>query len=142
MQPKDIADAILGCNDVATVMVPTPEWPIKEVCLRELTALERDQFDESVSKVKKVKDKRGRIKREAVPDVKLMRAKLVMMSAIVSPTDHRPIFNAGHLKKLGEKSGKVMDRLFDEARKLSGLSDTEIEELEGNESSGTESSSG
>ena len=142
MQPKDIADAILGCEDIATVMVPTPEWPIKEVCLRELSSLERDKFDESISKVKKVKDKRGRIRREAVPEVKLMRAKLIMMSAVVSPTDHRPIFNAGHLQKLGEKSGKVMDRLFDEARKLSGLTEMETEELEGNDLSGQNSNDG
>lgn len=60
-------------------------------------------------------------------NMKNLRARLVALCAIGE--DGKRLFAEADLKKLGGKSALVMDRLFDAARNLSGMSSRDVEKL-------------
>jgi hypothetical protein len=110
-------DQILAAEDIPTKDVEVPEWG-GSVRMRGLTGSERDAYELSLWQVRGEK----RILR-----MENARARLVAM-CIVDENGER-MFSDAEAKDLGRKSGKVLDRLFDEARKLSGLTAEDVEEL-------------
>lgn len=106
--------AILSANDLESVGVDVPEWG-GEVLMRGLTAGERDHFEASIGS-----------------DVNLenLRSRLVVL-CIVDEQGER-IFKNNDAQNLGKKSAQVVDRLFDKARKISGMSDDDVKEMEKN----------
>jgi hypothetical protein len=122
-------DAILGASDIKSEDVHVPEWG-GTVRVKGLTAAERDVFETaSVS---------GSGRNVSVNFVNI-RARLVAM-AIVDDSGAR-IFNQGDVKALGEKSASALDRVFDVARRLSGIGEQDVEELAKNsESASTDDS--
>lgn len=108
---------ILQAKDVLTQDVEVPEWG-GTVRLRGLSGIERDQYEQSCVT--------GRGKNRDV-NLSNARAKLVARCAIGE--DGATVFSDEDVAELGKKSAKALDRLFQIAQKLSGLSDDDVKEL-------------
>ncbi|MFF2383772.1 hypothetical protein [Streptomyces sp. NPDC058108] len=132
-------DAILGAVDVQTEKVPVKEWG-DDVIVRGLTGEELDAYQASIRQLRPRLDGKGM---EPVMIHDNMRAKL-LVKCLVDEAGER-LFTDKDVAALGAKNGKVLDRLYDVAAALSGLSEEEQEEMEGNsdpaESAGSTSSS-
>lgn len=124
-------DAILAAPDIQEEIVPVPEWG-GDVIVRGLTGAQRDAFEASVVEQK---GKKTEMKLDNI------RARLVALS-IVDEKGKR-LFSDADVVALGKKSARPLQRLWDKARELSGLSDDDVEELAKNSSSdqGDDSSS-
>jgi hypothetical protein len=131
-------DGILGAVDVQIEKVPVPEWG-DEVIVRGLTGDELDDYQGSVRQFRPTFDGKGM---EAVLIQEGMRAKL-LVKCLIDEAGER-LFTDQDAPALGAKNGSVIDRLYDVAARLSGLSEEEKQELEGNsepaESAGSSSS--
>ena len=110
-------DAILAADDREYEVVPCPEWG-GEVRLRSLTGAERDAYEQSLVQT------RGK-SREM--NLRNARAKLVALCA-VDESGNR-LFSDQDVAALGRKNAKPLDRLFDVARRLSGLSADDVDRL-------------
>lgn len=118
-------DAILGVNDLQVEKVFVPEWG-DEVIIRGLTGEELDAYQGSRRQIRNA----GTPQAEVVFIQDNARAGL-LVKCIVDENGDR-IFTDQDAGLLGMKNGKVLDRLYDVATRLSGMSDDEAEEMEGN----------
>ena len=116
-------DAILQAQDLQYEDVDVPEWG-GTVRVRTLTGRERDAFEQSVVEQKGKNTK---------TNLRNIRAKLVALTVIDG--EGKRMFNTSDIELLGEKSANALDRLFDAARRLSGLRDEDVEELAKNSDS-------
>ena len=107
-------DAILSRVDLDVKEVHVPEWD-GSVCVRGLTARERDSFETSIG---------------ASADLDNLRARLVVLT--VCDAEGNRIFKDNDASELGKKNAQAVDRLFEVARSLSGMTDADVKELEGN----------
>jgi hypothetical protein len=118
-------DGILAVNDVQLEKVPVPEWG-DEVIIRGLTGEELDAYQAS----------RRQFRNAGTPQQELIfvqdnaRASL-LVKCLVDEHGAR-LFTDQDAGDLGRKNGKVLDRLYDVAARLSGLSEDEQEAMEGN----------
>jgi hypothetical protein len=128
-------DAILGAVDVQIEKHFVPEWG-DEVIIRGLTGDELDAFQGSVRQFRPTFDGKGM---EAVLIQEGMRAKL-LVKCLVDEAGER-LFTDQDAPALGAKNGAVIDRLYDIASRLSGLSEEEKAEMEGNSEAATDDSS-
>lgn len=110
-------EQILGADDLPTEDVDVPEWG-GTVRLRTLTGTERDAFE--ASSVQQA----GKVRRININNI---RARLVAL-CIVGEDGNR-MFSDTDIKALGAKSSKALDRVFDAASKMNGLSDEDVEKL-------------
>ena len=113
-------DAILQSSALKTEEVDVPEWG-GTVRVRELRGRERDEWEASLAV------QRGK---QMVPDVANMRAKLVARSVVGE--DGEPVFTQQDVSALGELSASALDRVFEVASRLSGLSEADLEAAAGN----------
>jgi hypothetical protein len=111
-------EQIIGADDRKTVDVEVPEWG-GTVRLRGMSGAERDEYEAGIISVG------ANGSREV--NLKNMRARLVAFSCIDEAGEH--MFSADDVSALGEKSAAALERVFDVARKLSGLADADVEEL-------------
>lgn len=118
-------DGILNAVDVQTEKVPVPEWG-DDVIIRGLTGDELDAFQGAVRQFRPTFDGKGM---EPVLVQDGMRAKL-LVKCLVDEAGER-LFTDQDAPALGAKNGAVIDRLYDIASRLSGLSDEEKKEMEG-----------
>lgn len=116
------ADDILNIDDRQFETVEVPEWG-GAVRVRGLTGRERDQFEESILGTR---DKKGNSRLQ----LKNTRARLVAM-AVVDENGQR-LFNRSDINKLGKKSSVALNRIYEVALRLSGISEEDQAELEGN----------
>ncbi len=116
-------DAILQARDLPSEELEVPQWG-GTVVVRGLDGQGRDEFEASTIVM------RGK---KAVPDTANIRAKLVARCVIDHGTGE-PMFTQQDVHALGELSGAALDRVFEVAARLSGLSEGDLEELEGNSS--------
>ena len=110
---------ILDAADLARELVEIPEWQ-GSVYVQSITGFERDAFESRCIAARK----NGKL------DTKLLKAQLVILS--LYDEDGSRIFNENDINGLNAKSGSVIDRLFNIAQTLSGLSDDDVDELAGN----------
>ena len=103
-------DEILNCNDLVTEIVSVPEWS-GEVIVRCLTGEERDELESLVVQEKSEGDRKV--------DLSNFRARLIALSAIDEKGDR--LFTIEDVIKLGKKSAKALDRVFNVAERLSAL---------------------
>lgn len=113
-------EQIKSVSDLETQDIEVPEWG-GTVRLKSLTGAERDRFEASVVQGQG---------RNTTVNMQNLRAKLVAQSAIGE--DGKPLFTEEDVKWLGEKSAKALNRLFNAAQQLSGLSESDVKELAGN----------
>lgn len=113
-------DAILQADDLLVGDVEVPEWG-GVVRVRGLTGAERDAFESEIVEL------RGR---KAKLNTQNFRAKLVARSVV--DEDGQRLFSDRDAQLLGQKSASALQRVFEVAQRLSGLSETDVEELIGN----------
>ncbi|WAZ20163.1 phage tail assembly chaperone [Streptomyces cinnabarinus] len=130
----DDADDILDCDDVVIEPVTVPEWGDRTVLVRGLSGEERDAWEASIRKIRPSLSKKG--EQEIVLDQANARAKLLVKCIVKQ--DGARVFTDQQAPALGRKNGKSIDRLYDVATRLSGLSDDEEEAIEGNSEGTTE----
>jgi hypothetical protein len=117
---KDLtAEDILAAHDEEIRAVAVPEWGGR-VWVKGITGTERDRFEQSQLE--------GRGRNRQV-NLNMFRARLVAAAAIRSETDKRPLFDISQVQRLGQKSAKALQRVFDVASDLAGMSDEDVENM-------------
>jgi hypothetical protein len=111
---------ILQADDIQQQLVDVPEWG-GQVLVRGLTGAERDRFEAGVL------ERKGKHYNVNMANI---RAKLVAATCIDG--DGQLLFGDDDVPLLAEKSGLALQRVFEVAQQLSGLSETDLEELAGN----------
>lgn len=111
-------DDILKAEDNASEEVQVPEWG-GAVLVRGMTGRERDEFELSLME----QGRGGRMTRNLTNT----RAKLV--SRCVVDDDGKRLFTAADIQALGDKNAAAIERIFDVAARLSGLTEAEQEEM-------------
>lgn len=123
-------DDILAADDLETREVEVPEWK-GTVLIRALSGKERDAYEASCMIERPAIAADGkRIPGQMTMHRSLLniRAKLVGR-ALVGP-DGKRLYKDTEIAALGEKSGAVLDRLFDIAAEMAGLTAADVEALE------------
>lgn len=123
-------EQILQAADIKTEIVPVPEWG-GAVAVRGLTGAERDEYEATLISM------RGT---DARVNLINARAKLVQR-CVVNEAGER-LFDEQDVKALARKSAAALQRVFDVAQRLSGLSAADVEELTKNSASGQSDDSG
>jgi len=111
------AEEILAVQDIRTEDVEVPEWGAI-VTIRSLTGTERDKLEAAM-----VVEKGGN---RSVNFVNF-RAKLIAAAAMDGAG--KKLFSAEQIKPLGEKNAQALARLFNVASRLSGYSESDVQEL-------------
>ena len=123
-------DAILNAQDLARERVEVPEWG-GAVLVRALTGRERDAYEAGIVHPD------GRKMRYTLTN---MRARLVSLSVIDEAGTR--LFSDSDVELLGRKSAAALERVFEAAQRLSGLSAQDVDELVKNSESGPSDDSG
>lgn len=110
-------DAILAAEDRTYDEVECPEWG-GAVRLRSITGGQRDRYEQSLV------EQRGNNRQM---NLRNARAKLIVLCAV--DEQDRPLFTESDVAALSRKNAKPLDRLFDACRKLTGLSDDDVDKL-------------
>lgn len=121
-------EQIWAANDLKTVDVSVPEWG-GEVRVKTLTGYERDQYEADSVKIQ------GN-KRQMAGN---LRARLVALTCV--DDQGQLLFTRADVMKLGQKSAAALERVFEAAAKLNGMTDEDMADLEGNSESGQNGSS-
>jgi len=127
--PALARDDILSRDDLNIVAVPVPEWGGK-VYIKTLTGEQRDAFEQACINRRKAKN----------PDSRGLKAELVIMAATTE--DGKLLFARTDMPALLKKSAPALERLYETAAELSGLTESAAKELEGNSEGDTSDDSG
>lgn len=112
-------DEILGADDIKREEVLVPEWGNGVgVIVRGLMGAERDVFEESIL------DQNGK---KTKVKMRNARARLVAMSVV--DEKGKLLFSMANVEALGQKNAAALDRIYEVASRLSGISDDDMEEL-------------
>jgi len=117
-------DQILGADDLRRETVAVPEWG-GEVLVRTLNGAERDAYEATIIQ------QRGT---NATMNLVNARAKLVQRTVI--DESGQLLFDEGDVRSLAKKSSAALQRVYDAAARLCGLTKQDIEELTKNSESG------
>lgn len=110
-------DAILDADDQQYDIVDCPEWGGK-VRIRGLSGTQRDAYEASL-----VQSNGGDKK------LNLANARAKMCVLAIVDEGGRPIFTSDDVRALGRKSALPIERIFDAARRLSGMSEEDVDKL-------------
>lgn len=122
-------DDILNADDLKSEAVKVPEWN-GTVYIRTMTGEERDRFEASLVRMDGVK----------FEDItRNLRARLVCLTAV--DKEGKSLFTLDDIEAVGGKNSKALDRLYDVAERINGLTDKDVEDLEKNLSDGQSASS-
>ena len=111
-------EQIIGAADRKTEDVDVPEWG-GTVRVRALSGVERDAYEAGIVQLRGDGSK--------VVNLKNLRGRLVSLSCV--DEEGNRIFTDEDAIALGDKSASALERVFDVARRLSGLSEDDVEEL-------------
>jgi hypothetical protein len=106
-------DAIMSTSDLPTEVVEVKQWG-GSVKVRGMNAGERDTFEEAIRK-------HG-----------MANLRSLMASMTIINEDGSRMFTDKEVNKLSEKSAEALDTIIEVASRLSGLTDSDVEVLEGN----------
>lgn len=113
-------EEILGAQDIPVEEIHVPEWG-GYVRVKGMTGAERDAFEGEIV------ESRGKDRKLNLRNI---RAKLVARTAVDDAGQY--LFTEDDIKALGRKSAAALQRVFDKAQELSGMSEKDVEELAGN----------
>lgn len=119
-------EQILNAVDMKTETINVPEWG-GEVKVRTLSGAERDDFESGFlgDKVEKVNgEDKATLRREGYKNV---RARLVSWTVVNDSGVN--IFTEADIEALGKKNAAALDRVFEVAQRLSGLTKKDISKL-------------
>lgn len=118
-------EEILKANDLpAPERLEVPEWG-GEVYVRVMTGVERDAWEAASMRMVG----RGR-KREMVPKLENARARLCAICLCDEKGDR--LFSDQDVMALGKKSAAALDRVLTVAQRVNGITQADVDELEGN----------
>lgn len=117
-------DDILQAVDLKYEDVQVPEWG-GVVRVRGLTGAERDAFEASVV------ERQGKQSKLNMANI---RARLVAL--VIVDGDGKRLFSDADVAALGRKSGVALNRVFETAQRLSGITEADMSDLEKNSVSG------
>src|SRR5690606_24188934 len=116
MEFMNSLDAILSIDDREVIEVDVPEWNTR-VRLRAMTGTDRDAYEVHVTNG----GKQGSV------NLIGMRSKLVA-SCLVNENNERIVSPKDEIR-LGEKSAKVLNTLFEKCLSLNGMTEDDVKEL-------------
>ena len=123
-------DQMLAMDDRPIESVDVPEWG-DSVFLKVMSGTERDAFEASNLR---------RTGKTFEPNLANVRAKLLVRC--ICSEDGQRLFADTDAGALGQKSAAALDRLYEAAARMNGITDADIEELEGNSGTGGGASDG
>lgn len=109
--------SILAANDLKSEVVEVPEWG-GSVIVRGLTGTERDSFEEAMTSVQG---------KSRVANLRNFRSKLCARAMVDGNGDR--LFTDADADALGKKSAAALQRIFEVAQRLAGLSPDDVDEL-------------
>lgn len=115
---------ILGNTTIKKERVNVPEWG-GEVWVKELTGKERDHYEGDIFQIKSQGGKTQTTFHRAN-----IRARLLVLAIV--DDDSKRLFADHELEELGNLGSSALDKLFTVAQRLSGFTEKDVEELEGN----------
>lgn len=118
MAEKINRDTILQMQDIAFEEVVIPEWNGMTVRVKSLTGAERDDLEASMLE--------GEGKKT---HIKLSNLRAKMVARTVVDESGQRVFADADIPALSQKNAAALDRIFTVARRLSGMSDEDVEEL-------------
>lgn len=111
-------EQILSARSLPTEDVDVPEWG-GTVRVRAMTGAERDEWEASLVQVNGSGARQMRLDN--------VRARLVALTVVGE--DGERLFTSKDVAELGKQSASALDRVFDVSRRLSRLSEQDVEEL-------------
>jgi len=114
-------DQILQSEDLPRELVSIPEWG-GDIWVRTLTGKERDTLESSVANV----NAQGKSNMNLIN----LRARLCSMTIV--DEDGNRLFSDKDVEELGKKNASALDRAFEVAQRLAGLTSTDVKKLEKN----------
>lgn len=122
--------AILSASDIKSELVNVPEWG-GDVMVFGMSGSQRDEFEGSIVEMKG---------KSQILHMQNIRAKLC--SLCIRDEDGRRMFDNDEVDQLGAKSSQALQRVFEVAQRLSGLTPADVESLAKNLDSGANDASG
>lgn len=119
-------EAILKADDREVREVEVREWG-GAVLVRGLNGRDRDQWFASLAQVSARPGRQPEVR----PDIANLTARLVAM-CVLDPDDpqrERLMFTAGDVAQLGDRSAAALNRVYEAAMELSGLSEEDMSEV-------------
>jgi len=113
-------EQILNADDITFEEIDVPEWS-GTVRLKVMSGSERDSYEAAIYEIK---GKDVRLNRDD------MRAKLLART-LIDENGNR-LFPDAEIRMLGKKSSKALDRLYEVAQRINGLSREAVEDAEKN----------
>jgi hypothetical protein len=113
-------DQILNSSDIEYREIDVPEWG-GSVRIAAMSGAERDSFEAGML------DKKGKSDPK-----RLLNFRARFIASCIVDADGKRLFTAGDVIALGKKSAAPISRVFDECRELNGMTEADIEEIEGN----------
>jgi hypothetical protein len=117
-------EQILGAVDLSFEDVAVPEWG-GTVRVGMLMGAERDAFEQALV---------TRQGKKVQMHLENIRARLVALCVV--DTEGQRLFKEDDVKALGRKSALALNRVFEVAQRINGLTERDMEELAGNSASG------
>ena len=111
-------DDIFAVNDRKTEEVNVPEWG-GSVLVRTLSGRERDEFEASTVKTNKGKQEQN---------YDNFRARFVAL-CVVDESGKRLFTSRAEIQMLGNKSVAALQRVFNKAQELNGMTEQDVEDL-------------
>ena len=110
-------DQILSIADLKTELVEMPEWG-GSVYVRGMNGAERDKFEGSLV------EQRGKERKVNTANI---RAKLASLT--ICDESGKRLFSEADVQAISQKSASALQRIFEVAQRLSGITDADVEEL-------------
>jgi len=110
-------EAILAADDRQYDDIAVPEWG-GTVRVRGMSGTQRDEYESSII------EQRGNDRKV---NLRNARAKLVVRCVV--DEEGRTMFTVDDIAALGRKSAVALERIFDAARRLSGMTEGDVERL-------------
>lgn len=108
---------ILARKKLRAELVDVPEWG-GSVYVRELTAAERDHWEGGLISLE------GK-----TTSMTFDNARATLAAATIVDPDGKRLFTTDDVDELGQLSGAALDRVYGVATRLSGITETDVEEL-------------
>ncbi len=117
-------EQILQAQDIKTESVPVPEWG-GEVLVRGMTGQERDAYEATIVRLNGTN-----------PQMNLVNARAKLVARTVVDEQGARLFSDEDVKALAQKSAAALQRVYDKATHLCGLTQQDMDELTKNSEDG------
>ena len=112
-------DQILNSSDIDHKDIEVAEWG-GTLRVAAMSAAERDSFEAGMLDNKGKSDPK-----------RLLNFRARFIASCIVDEDGKRLFTAGDVVALGKKSAAPISRVFDECRKLNGMTEADVDEIEG-----------